>query len=90
MEHALALRPQLLMRAYELTRHPEDAADLVQETYVVFVLKPPSPRSPAQLKHWLRTVMLNRRRQQRRLLARGAGDLLHFAPISVEVLVGLG
>lgn len=50
------------MRARELCGQGAelDAEDLVGDCYLKLVEKPPQPRSPTQLKHWLRTVMLNR------------------------------
>jgi len=57
---AVALRPQLLKRALELCgRRDADAEDLVQDAYLAMIAKPPSPRTPSQLKHWLRSVMRN-------------------------------
>lgn len=60
VETAIALRPELLMRARELTRHAHDAEDLVSDCYLKFVEKPPEPRSTIALRHWLRLVMRNR------------------------------
>ena len=57
---AIAMRPQLFMRAFELTKHRADAEDLLHDTYLRFIERPPEPRSATQLKHWLRTVMLRR------------------------------
>jgi DNA-directed RNA polymerase specialized sigma24 family protein len=57
---AVALRPQLLARARELTGGRDaDAEDLVAVAYLAMVERPPRPSSPAQLKHWLRTVIRN-------------------------------
>jgi DNA-directed RNA polymerase specialized sigma24 family protein len=63
---ALSFRHQLFLRAFELTKHHADAEDLLQDVYVVFVAKPPEPRGPTQLKHWLRTVMLRKHIDARR------------------------
>lgn len=58
---AVALRPHLLARAMELTDgHAADAEDLVSDTYLKFVEKPPVAQSPSRLKNWLRTVLRNR------------------------------
>ena len=50
--------------AYSLTRHAEEADDLVQETWLVAARHPPAHAS--NLKSWLRTVMRNIRRQHYR------------------------
>jgi DNA-directed RNA polymerase specialized sigma24 family protein len=66
-EAAVALRPKLMLRALELHGgHHADAEDLLHEVYVAFCRQPPAPRSPVQLLHWLRSVMLNLRRQEYR------------------------
>ncbi len=65
IETAIALHPKLRQRALELhTGHDADADDLLQDTFETFVRKPPEPRTPNALLHWLRTVMLNLRRKQ--------------------------
>jgi DNA-directed RNA polymerase specialized sigma24 family protein len=58
---AIALRPKLLLRARELTgwRADVDAEDLVSLALLAMVAKPPNPKTPAQLHHWLRTVLRN-------------------------------
>jgi DNA-directed RNA polymerase specialized sigma24 family protein len=50
----------LLLRARELcgSRADVDAEDLLGDTYLKLVAKPPSPKTALQLKHWMRTVML--------------------------------
>lgn len=60
VDTAVALRPKLLMRALELCGgHQHIAEDLVQDVYLALVRKPPTPRTPAQLHHWLRSVLRN-------------------------------
>lgn len=68
---ALTLYRPLFKRALELT-HGDDATalDLVQSTYLAFVVKPPTWGGPTRLKHWLRTVLLNTYLK----LLRGRGD----------------
>jgi DNA-directed RNA polymerase specialized sigma24 family protein len=34
------------------------AEDLTQDTYLKFILKPPTPQTPVALHRWLRTVMV--------------------------------
>jgi|SRR5579859_982192 len=56
---AIALYPGLVLRARELRgrRADVDAEDLVGVALLALVAKPPNPKTPAQLHHWLRTVM---------------------------------
>lgn len=63
---AIALRPKLLLRARELCgrRADVDAEDLVGVALLALVAKPPNPKNPAQLHHWLRTVMRNKAAQR--------------------------
>jgi DNA-directed RNA polymerase specialized sigma24 family protein len=58
---ALELRPALLSHARELTgrRADLDAEDLVSVALLAMVERPPHPRTPIELKHWLRTVLRN-------------------------------
>jgi DNA-directed RNA polymerase specialized sigma24 family protein len=58
---AIAVRPQLLLRARELCgrRADVDAEDLVGVALLALVAKPPNPKTPAQLHRWLRTVLRN-------------------------------
>jgi DNA-directed RNA polymerase specialized sigma24 family protein len=58
---AIAFRPTLLLRARELCgrRADVDAEDLVATALLALVAKPPSPRTPGELNHWLRTVLRN-------------------------------
>jgi DNA-directed RNA polymerase specialized sigma24 family protein len=58
---AIALRPELLMRARELCgqRADLDAEDLVGVALLAMVERPPHPRTPSELHRWLRTVMRN-------------------------------
>lgn len=58
---AIALRPKLLLRARELCgrRADVDAEDLVGVALLAMVVKPPEPETPAQLHHWLRSVLKN-------------------------------
>jgi len=58
---AIALRPQLLMPARELCgdRADLDAEDLVGRALLVMCEKTRDPQTPAELHHWLRTVMRN-------------------------------
>jgi DNA-directed RNA polymerase specialized sigma24 family protein len=58
---AIAVRPQLLLRARELCgrRADVDAEDLVGVALLALVAKPPNPRTAAQLHHWLRSVLRN-------------------------------
>jgi DNA-directed RNA polymerase specialized sigma24 family protein len=67
---AIALRPQLLLRARELCgwRAEIDAEDLVSVALFAMVAKPPSPATPAQLHHWLRTVLRNQAARSHRNL----------------------
>ena len=55
---AIALQPQLLLRARELCgrRAGIDAEDLVGLAFLSMIERPPHPKTPSQLKHWLRTV----------------------------------
>jgi DNA-directed RNA polymerase specialized sigma24 family protein len=76
------MRPQLLMRAHELTHHHHDAQDLLGDVYLKLVENPPKPRSSTQLKHWLRTVMRNARVDAHRR----RGD--HEPDVSLEMLRG--
>jgi DNA-directed RNA polymerase specialized sigma24 family protein len=82
IETAIAMRAQLLLRARELTHHYHDAEDLVQDVYVVLVVKPPEPKSEKQTLHWLRLVMRNRFIDAQR---RG-GD--HETDVPLELLQG--
>jgi len=60
VEAAIALRPKLLLRGLELyDRRQADAEDAVSDVYLALCRKPPSPRTPSQLHHWLRTVLSN-------------------------------
>jgi DNA-directed RNA polymerase specialized sigma24 family protein len=62
VEIAVGLRPKLLLRALELCGgRRADAEDDVAEVYLALVRKPPAPRTPAQLHHWLRTVLQRQR-----------------------------
>lgn len=56
-----AFRPNLLLRARELCgrRADVDAEDLVGVALLALVEKPPDPKTPAQLNHWLRVVLRN-------------------------------
>ncbi|MFI5282499.1 MAG: hypothetical protein ACHQ0J_05155 [Candidatus Dormibacterales bacterium] len=56
---AIAMRPELLMRARELCgdRADLDAEDLVGCALLRMCEKPPDPQSDEQLLHWLRTVI---------------------------------
>jgi DNA-directed RNA polymerase specialized sigma24 family protein len=58
---AIALRPKLLLRARELCgqRADLDAEDLVGVALLALVAKPPNPKTPKELHHWLRTVLRN-------------------------------
>jgi DNA-directed RNA polymerase specialized sigma24 family protein len=58
---AIAFRPKLLQGARELTgqRADLDAEDLVGVALLAMVERPPHPKMPAELKHWLRTVLRN-------------------------------
>lgn len=62
---AIALHPKLLWRARELCgrRADLDAEDLVGIALLALVAKPPHPKTPAQLHHWLRTVLRNKSAQ---------------------------
>ena len=75
------MRRELFLRAYELTHHFHDAQDLLGDVYVKLIEKPPQPRSPSQLKHWLRTVMRNKHIDAQR---RRAQELL--PDVSLELL----
>jgi DNA-directed RNA polymerase specialized sigma24 family protein len=73
---AIALRPKLLLRAHELYGFRDaDAEDAVGDVYLAFFRKPPSPRTPAQLHHWLRSVLRNQRAAALRNRYRGAEDI---------------
>jgi DNA-directed RNA polymerase specialized sigma24 family protein len=72
------MRPQLVARAFGLTRNGADAEDLVGDAYEALVRKPPEPRGETRLRHWLRSVMLNLHRRQRQSLERGLGDPLDY------------
>lgn len=67
---AIALHPKLLWRARELCgrRADLDAEDLVGIALLALVAKPPNPKTPAQLHHWLRTVLRNQNVRQFRNL----------------------
>jgi DNA-directed RNA polymerase specialized sigma24 family protein len=79
---AIALHNGLLHRALELTGNASDAEDLLQDVYVVLIAKPPDPRGPTQLKHWLRTVMLHKHVDAHRHRGDRAPD------VSLELLRG--
>ncbi len=70
-EVALPLRPALLRMALSMTRHPADAADLVQETYYKAWRFFPAFRKGSDCKAWLTAILRNAyinryRRKQRR------------------------
>jgi DNA-directed RNA polymerase specialized sigma24 family protein len=80
-EAAMALRPQLLLRARELTgqRADLDAEDLVASALLTMVAKPPAAATASKLHHWLRTVMRNQN-------ARAFRDLRGAEILSVEAI----
>lgn len=81
---AAAIRPVLLLKAVELTRDRADADDLLQDTFETLIHKPPDPRSEAQPRCWLRTVMTNRRRSHWRAVTAGPADPLDYEPVRFE------
>ena len=84
IETAVGLRPKLLIRALELhDGRRADAEDAVADAYLAFCRKPPSPKSAAQLHHWLRTVLVNQRNSQLRKLYRD-----DTVVVSLDVLHG--
>jgi DNA-directed RNA polymerase specialized sigma24 family protein len=86
IEMAIALRPKLLLRALELYgRRDADAEDAVGDMYLAFCRKPPVSRTPAQLHHCLRTVLMNQRNQKLRNHFRDTGDL---EVVSLDALRG--
>jgi DNA-directed RNA polymerase specialized sigma24 family protein len=78
------MRPQLVARAYELTRSEADAEDLVADAFEALVRRPPEPRGETQLRRWLRSVMLNLHRRQLQSVERGLADPLDYEPIPLE------
>ena len=77
---ALELRPALLSHARELTGRRADleADDLVSSAYLALVVKPPDPKTLAQLNHWLRVVMRNLNARRHRNM-RGATTVSYEA-----------
>ena len=83
MEEAILLRPLLLKRATELARCPVAGEDLVQDTYLRFLTKPPQPQTPVALHRWMRTVMSRLHTDAYRRQLKG-GEPRH--PVPLELL----
>ncbi len=103
-EIVLPLRPAMLRMALSMTRHPADAADLVQETYYKAWRFFPAFREGSDCKAWLtailRNAFINRyRRKQRRpaeiefdewqdIDANFVGEIQHIPAPDAEQRVG--
>ena len=82
-EEAMPLLDQLYGGALRMTRNPQDAEDLVQETYLKAYKNFDSFTPGTNLKAWLYRIMTNSyinsyRKQQRRPLETSADDVTDY------------
>ena len=86
---ALPQLPVLYRLAVRLTGRPEDAEDLVQETYIKALRAFPSLRDPARIRPWLTQILtrlvIDRQRTPERELA--VGDLAELDRFSLYDLI---
>jgi DNA-directed RNA polymerase specialized sigma24 family protein len=81
-----ACTPKLPLRALEFHGgRVADAEDAVSDVFLALVRKPPSPRTPGQLHHWLRSVLRNQRASRLRRLFVGTDNL---EIVSLDTLQG--
>jgi RNA polymerase sigma-70 factor (ECF subfamily) len=71
-----AYRAELIRHALHLTREPEEAAEIVQEAFLILIREERAGRGPSQVRAWLYRVVANlatSRARHRLVVARHAG-----------------